>query len=291
MIPGLKRLSLMLLLAGPLAYADSVHRVELVSLFDETQVVDFLWQQPAAGDGPWPAILFVHGFQLPDPNTGRPPGVAAMLEVPPRYPLFEIFREKGYLVAAVSQAGYGATGGAMDFCGPESQQAIATAVAALRQLSAVDTDRVYLHGRSRGAMASSMAATRELGVAGVILESGVYDLEAEYERLRSLKTEPYIYIAANIEREAGTSAAAFRERSLLLNDLSISAPVLLLQGADDRNTPIAQAIDLRRHLRDRGANVRLVAFPDEGHGIDPAKATAAIESFIEDVREGRRLSE
>ena len=273
-------LALFLLTTSGSGLAREFHYESLTDLASDTRKVDILWSPPDDGEGPWPAILFVHGYQGPDPITGIAPGARAMLETPPRYPLFNIFRSKGFLVAAVSQAGYGNTDGPLDFCGPLSQQAIATAVAALRRNPAVRGDQVFLHGRSRGAVASSMAATRNMGIAGVILESGVYDMKSEYANLLRKNVEPYISIAANIEREAGTSDEGFIARSILLTDLSIPVPVLLLHGMDDSNTPVGHAVRLEKHLTARGGDVSLVTFEGEGHHVPVASTEPEIDAFI-----------
>ena len=255
----------------------------LADIADNRRQVEMLTYPPDASDGPWPTILFVHGFQRREEDTVFAPGAKAMLEVPPRYPLFEMFRQKGYLVAAVSQSGYGNTDGPLDFCGPLSQQAIATAIAALRGRPDVRTDQVFLHGRSRGAVASSVVAMQETGIAGAILESGVYDLKSEYANLLKKNTEPYIYIAANIELEAGKTDEVFADRSVLLSDRGIPVPTLIIHGTDDPNTPVSQALRLNEHLKSRGGDVQLEVFEGESHHV-PAEITApVIEAFVSRV--------
>ena len=125
-----------------------------------------------------------------------------------------------------------------------------------------------------------MAATRNMGIAGVILESGVYDMKSEYANLLRKNVEPYISIAANIEREAGTSDEGFIARSILLTDLSIPVPVLLLHGMDDSNTPVAHAVRLEEHLTARGGDVSLVTFEGEGHHVPVASTEPEIDAFI-----------
>ena len=258
----------------------------LTDIADDRRQVEMLWRAPDTGDGPWPAILFVHGFQPPEPDTPFAPGAKAMLEVPPRYPLFEMFRQKGFLVAAVSQSGYGNTDGPLDFCGPLSQQAIATAIAALRSRPDVYSDQVFLHGRSRGAVASSVVATQNTGIAGVILESGVYDMKSEYENLLQKNSEPYIYIAANIELEAGKTDEVFIDRSVLLTDRSIPVPTLVIHGTEDPNTPVEHAVRLEEHLRIRGGDVQLELYQNEEHHVPAERTAPVIEAFIARVMDG-----
>ena len=65
-----------------LAYGDSLfaqHHEFLTDIYDDTRSVDMLWWEPDDGSpGPYPTILFVHGFQPVDPESGRPPGASAM---------------------------------------------------------------------------------------------------------------------------------------------------------------------------------------------------------------------
>lgn len=269
------------LLAASVVRAAEPQFEMLTDIDDARRQVEFLWVAPDVGEGPWPAILFVHGFQPPEEDEPFAPGAKAMLEVPPRYPLFEAFREKGFLVGAVSQSGYGNTDGPLDFCGPLSQQAIATAIAALQEHPNVIPDRVILHGRSRGAVASSMVATRDLGVAGVVLESGVYDLKSEYVDLLTRQKDPHHYIAANIELEAGITDEAFTARSVLLTDRSIAVPTLIIHGTEDGNVPPTHAVRLNEHLQQRGGVSQLVLFDGEGHHVAPAKTAPVIEAFID----------
>ncbi len=270
-----------------LAYGDSLyaqHYEFLTDIFDNTRSVEMLWWEPDDGsDGPYPTILFVHGFQAVDPESGRPPGASAMLETPSRYPLFKLFRRKGFLVAAVSQAGFGGTDGPLDFCGPFSQQAILTAIAALHDNRKVRARQVFLHGRSRGAVAASMAATQRMGITGVILESGVYDVKSEYHNLLRKGGERAIAIAANIEREAGITDESFEARSILLTDLGIPVPILLLHGTADTNTPVEHSLRLQKHLVERGGFARLVTFDGQEHHVNVADTEREIDRFIRDV--------
>src|SRR5206468_1800064 len=47
----------------------------------------------------------------------------------------------------------------------------------------------------------------------------------------------------------------------------IRAPVLVLHGANDTNTPVTEAEQVVAGLKGRGVAVEYVLFPDEGHGF------------------------
>jgi dipeptidyl aminopeptidase/acylaminoacyl peptidase len=72
--------------------------------------------------------------------------------------------------------------------------------------------------------------------------------------------------------------ATYDERSPLHHTEGISAPLLLLQGEDDRVVPPSQAHAMADALREKHLPVALVLFPGEGHGFrDPANIVRATE--------------
>ncbi|SDS60325.1 Dipeptidyl aminopeptidase/acylaminoacyl peptidase [Nocardioides scoriae] len=72
--------------------------------------------------------------------------------------------------------------------------------------------------------------------------------------------------------------ATYEERSPLHHVDGIRAPLLLLQGAEDRVVPPSQAEVMAASLREQRLPVALVVFPGEGHGFrDPAHIVRAAE--------------
>ena len=63
---------------------------------------------------------------------------------------------RGYVAAAVSQPGYGASDGPPDFCGPFTHKAVLAALAFLRTKSFVKADKIALFGYSRGAIVAGV---------------------------------------------------------------------------------------------------------------------------------------
>jgi len=115
---------------------------------------------------------------------------------------------RGYVAAAVSQPGYGHSDGPPDFCGPFTQEAVLGVIDFLRTMPVVQPQKIALYGYSRGAIVASMVATQDPQLAAVVLGAGAYDFFRWYPT-------PLPGINANIEREAGTSAEAFRARSAI----------------------------------------------------------------------------
>jgi len=82
----------------------------------------------AGGHGPFPAILFIHGYQDP-PRPGA--------SVYARAGRLGQMAKRGYVAAALSQPGYGNSGGPPDFCRPFTQQAALVALDFLRRQTLV----------------------------------------------------------------------------------------------------------------------------------------------------------
>ena len=226
--------------------------------------VEVFWTKPAE-PGPWPAILFIHGHQEQIRNGG---------EAFVRTGRLGSMAGRGYVAAALSQPGYGHSDGPPDFCGPFTQAAVVAAIEFLRQQPFVQPQKVALYGYSRGAIVASMVATQDPQLAAVILGAGAYNFFRWYPT-------PLRGIDANIEREAGTSAEAFRARSALYHADKITAPVLLLHGAQDERVPVQQTEAFAEKLQAQGVPVKVKIFPDTKHGIPIEEQYREIYPFLE----------
>jgi dipeptidyl aminopeptidase/acylaminoacyl peptidase len=212
--------------------------------------VEVMWTTPR-DQGPWPAVLFIHGHQ----ERFRPGGAAFVSNG-----RLGRMASRGYVAAAVSQPGYGQSDGPPDFCGPYTQAAVLGVLDFLRQRPVLRPQHVALYGYSRGAIVASMVATQDPQLAAVVLGAGAYDFFRWYPT-------PVPGINANIEREAGTSAEAFRARSAIYHVERIKAPMLLLHGAQDERVPVQQAQVFAEHLHAKGMAVTVKMFPHAKHGI------------------------
>ena len=111
--------------------------------------MEVFWTRPA-GDGPYPALLLIHGHQEQLRNGGEAYVATGRLGV---------IAARGFVAAALSQPGYGNSDGPQDYCGPFTQEAALVALDFLRKQSFVDPKKVALYGYSRGAIVASMVAT------------------------------------------------------------------------------------------------------------------------------------
>ena len=251
---------------------NTLYRVMLPHPDESSKKVELLWAEPK-GEGPWPVILYVHPHQFPErpgANGLVGPGVLPWMTQ----------RVGGLLAAAVSQPGYGRSDGPPDFCGPKTQRAVEEAIRYLREMEQTD-GRVLLYGYSRGAIVSSVVATRDSELAGLALGAGAYDVGDQYARLEG-NTE-LEGLVQNIERESGATEEAFRERSALGQGAKIKVPTLILHGEDDGTCPVDHAKDLAAEIEAAGGDVELVLFPETGHNIPFRPRNAALYAFVDRI--------
>ena len=145
----------------------------------------------------------------------------------------------------------------------------------------VDRSRLAIRGGSAGgyAVLASLAAC-ELFSAGVSYY-GVADLEM-------LARDTHKFESRYLDRLIGPYPEAierYRQRSPINRLDEISAPVLILQGSEDKVVPPSQAEMLYDRLKTRIEGVEYICFEGEGHGFrQPANQIRALESELDFYR-------
>lgn len=241
------------------------------------------------GAGPWPVMLFVHGHQ-----SAPRPGGRVFMQLDQRPALatvdegrLETMRRRGYLAAAVSLPGYGATTGPADFWGPRSQRAFRAALDYLLQDPGADPGRVAVYGVSGGAATASMEATTDPRIKALILVEGFYDVGEGYPTGQPA-------LDAYIEREAGVTPEAFAQRAALRYADRIAAATLILHRSDDVRGGMAdQAQRLAEKLQAGGRTVHLRIYRDlptsgplyeqQHHQIPIAAQWEEIDPFLKKI--------
>jgi dipeptidyl aminopeptidase/acylaminoacyl peptidase len=80
-------------------------------------------------------------------------------------------------------------------------------------------------------------------------------------------TEPWMAAISTVEYgDPKTQADMLRELSPLHKVDRVTAPTIVLHGANDTNVPVVEAEQVVESLKKRGVPVKYVLFPDEGHG-------------------------
>ena len=225
--------------------------------------------RPRGAVGPVPVLLWLHG------------GPEAQ-ERPVHQPLFQALAAAGIGVFAPNvrgSAGYGrAFAGADD--GPRRRVAITDVRAAVGHLVGsghADPGRVGVAGRSYGGYLTLVALAwfPELFAVGVDV-CGMADLHTFYR-----DTEPWIATAATGKYgDPVADAALLDELSPLPRADRITAPLLVVHGANDTNVPLGEAEQIVAALRERGRSPGFLLFEGEGHEV---AGTANRAEFVAEV--------
>ena len=218
---------------------------------------------------PAPVIVFLHGHQ----GSWFTPGGEVYVE----WGVLETYADRGYVAIAISLPGYGRSDGPADFAGPKTQRAVAAVLSQIRTDPRADSDRILIQGVSLGAVTAGLVAANDPEIDGLILVSGLYDLESF---LRDPATPGAAAVKAAARRQTGGGSQALRSRSLLHRTAEIRAATLILNGGQDDRTDPDQARHLAQQLRKRGTAARVVIFEKHGHDIPVAKRQAEINTFL-----------
>ena len=142
-----------------------------------------------------------------------------------------------------------------------------------------DPRRVGIMGGSYGGymVMAGLADYPELFAAGVNL-FGVVNFATFFKN-----TEPWMAAISTVEYgDPATEAELLRRLSPLNRVDKVTAPTLVLHGANDTNVPVVEAEQVVASLKRRGVPVEYVRFPDEGHGW--RKTANRVRSTVEIVR-------
>ncbi|MFY0406466.1 alpha/beta hydrolase family protein [Solicola sp. PLA-1-18] len=246
-----------------------------------TQVDPTLASRPEPVSWPTPDGALAHGFLYrpthPDvvgPDGELPPLIVTLhggptAASPPAYSTARTFwTSRGFAVLDVNyggSVGYGreyrrrlqGTWGVVDV------QDAASGARHLADTGVVDGDRLCITGGSAGGFTTLAAMTTTDVFAAGASHFGVSDLGALARDTHKLESR-YLWglVAPWPEGEA-----VYDERSPLTQVDRLSAPLILLQGTEDRVVPPAQAHLMADALRAKGLPVALVLFEGEGHGF------------------------
>lgn len=144
---------------------------------------------------------------------------------------------------------------------------VIAAARGLADAGLADPARIAIRGGSAGGWTVLSALVRGGTFAAGISRYGVADL-------RMLAAETHDFEASYLDGLVGPLPAAedvYIERSPLTHAHRIDAPVLLLQGEDDRVVPPSQSEVIRDALVSNGIDHEYVLYPGEGHGFRRAE--------------------
>lgn len=195
-------------------------------------------------------------------------------------PLTVELTEMGYDVLLLDFRGHGQSGDAPVSFGQTETADVAAAVSYLAQRTDIDVERIGLYGRGMGGYASLLAAARLPGIRCVVAEGAYPSIDAHFRR-----TLGRTYLPKVIGDALGVGLNFYFGRRLS-SDTAVEAvdrmgatPVLLLAGADDDRTPLA---DMGPVFRAGGDHVTgmLVAGGDNGRILTDDAAMTVIRNFF-----------
>jgi dipeptidyl aminopeptidase/acylaminoacyl peptidase len=220
--------------------------------------------QAAGGSGGKPGVIFVHG----GPPRQMLLGWHYMDYYSNAYAVNQYLAAHGFVVLSVNYRlgiGYGHDYNHPDHAGPTGAAEYQDVVAGAKFLQGtkgVDPGRIGIWGGSYGGYLTAMALARN----PEIFKTGV-DLHGVHDWSRFLDVW---FSAADQRYEKGDRDQALKVafESSPIADLSHwKAPVLLIQGDDDRNVQFQQTVDLARRLEARHLQFEELVIPNEIHGF------------------------
>ena len=253
----------------------ALHHESIAVGREPSRKIEYFWMDPT-GKGPWPAIVFIHGYQA---GIGTPGGKAFV-----DYGVLDSAAARGYVGIAISQPGYGHSDGPPDFMGPATVTATEEVIRHFRAEPFVRRDRIGLEGVSRGAVVASLVAARDTTIRAMVLISGAYDFVTPLDSSTAAGRRNIArrdQVRSDIAAETDGTAAALRARSALSQVSHIRTPALILNGENDDRTDPDQARMLAEGIERNGVFARAVIYPNLGHAIPYEMREREIEPFFE----------
>jgi dipeptidyl aminopeptidase/acylaminoacyl peptidase len=216
--------------------------------------IDGLLTTPV-GDGPFPLVLHVHGGPVGATSDGFVPTSDAVLLA------------RGFAILTPDPRG--SSGRGRDFAsrvvgdmGGADLHDLLSGVDAAVASGVADPDRLVLTGGSYGGFMSAWIPTQDQRFKASVAISPVTDWWSE-----RFDSSLGAWVSDFIGGEPDEVPSEYTSRSPVLQAGEIITPVLLSAGRHDRATPLGQAVEFYRALRDRGVPTEVVKYPEEGHGV------------------------
>jgi acetyl esterase/lipase len=221
--------------------------------------------RPAAGRGSAGALVYLHG----GPEAQARPGYSEY---------FPQLLDAGITVLTPNVRGSGGFGRTFMHADDKEKRFaaiddVADCVRFLVDNGLADPTRIACAGRSYGGFLTMAAMTfhSALFAAGITI-CGMSDLGTFYRN-----TEPWIAEAAYPKYGHPVNDCELLERlSPLRHVHALTAPLLVVHGANDTNVPISESEQIVDALRQAGRDVRYLRFSDDGHEIVKRENRAAL---------------
>lgn len=207
------------------------------------------------GEGPFPLVLDVHGGPIGNVDDRFPGTIAALLLT------------RGFAILEPNPRG--STGRGQDFArqvvgdmGGLDVDDVLSGVDAAVSAGYADPERLVLTGGSYGGFMAAWIPTRDARFKASVAISPVTDWWSE-----RFDSSLGAWVSDFLGGEPQHLPAEYVGRSPVLHAARVTTPVLLTSGRHDRATPVGQAVEFYRALREHGVPAEVVLYPQEGHGV------------------------
>ncbi len=217
--------------------------------------IEGLLMTPRGAEGPLPLLALVHGgptwnwgafFSDSEPNAVllASAGYACLLP----NPRGSIGRDHAFAQAVIGDSG------GMDF------QDVMSGIDACIAEGIADPERLGISGLSYGGYMAGWAVTQTDRFKAAVAMSVVSNYVSFH-----LTSEVWVYDEMILRGEWNDPTSQYVERSPVTHAHRCRTPTLVLQGAEDRCTPLGQGWELANAIAATGTEVELVVYPREGH--------------------------
>jgi dipeptidyl aminopeptidase/acylaminoacyl peptidase len=217
------------------------------------------------GDGPFPAVIFIHGGLGDDPKYTR-----AMLD----WSVAELLLQEGFVVFSSDYR--------VDLTGKDIGDVMA-AFKFAAELPYVDDQKIAYFGDSHGAFLALMATTQTNPFA-LIHGWGVADMADWYWHIKDKPISYYKNVAKDLAKSLGGTPIqvpeSYRQASPTTQVANIKCPVLILHGEEDKEVPVSHAYKLAEALEKAGGSYELKVFKNAGHGLRAPEICRAMDPMV-----------
>jgi dipeptidyl aminopeptidase/acylaminoacyl peptidase len=126
----------------------------------------------------------------------------------------------------------------------------------------IDEKRMFVGGSSYGGYLTAWIITQTDRFHRAYVSAGVTDLATEY----ALTDEPS-FLIGYFNQAPYDNPDVYRDNSPLTFAARVKTPVLIVHGERDLRVPVSQAYEFYSALKHYGAEVKLVIYPRESHGV------------------------
>ena len=208
--------------------------------------------QKPQGDGPFPAVIFIHGGFGDNPEYTR-----AMLD----WSVADLLFKEGFVVSSTDYR--------VDLSGKDIDD-IAAAFAYIAKLPYVDEKKIAYFGDSHGAFLAIMAAAQTAPLA-LVHGWGIADMAEWYWHIQDIPAPYYQRISEDFVKSLGGTPDqvpdAYRQISPITQASRIKCPVLILHGEEDEEVPVDHAYKLAEAFKEAGGEYDMKIFKSAGHGL------------------------